>query len=82
VQCLQVQVSTNQLRRQDEENKNLREELEKAGNQERDHVTKLREESHRYADLESKVSLTISWDKYYRMHFIIVFYTQYYYYYF
>jgi hypothetical protein len=56
MQCFQVQVSTNQLRRQDEENKNLREELEKAENREREHVTKLREESHRYTDLESKVS--------------------------
>lgn len=51
----QVQVSTNQLRRQDEENKNLREELEKAENHAREHVTKLREESHRYTDLESKI---------------------------
>ncbi|KAJ4448932.1 ecotropic viral integration site [Periplaneta americana] len=51
----QVQVSTNQLRRQDEENKNLREELEQAANRERDHLTKLREESHRYTDLESKM---------------------------
>jgi preprotein translocase subunit SecF len=50
-------VSTNQLRRQDEENKNLREELEKAENREREHVTKLREENHRYTDLESKVCL-------------------------
>lgn len=51
----QVQVSTNQLRRQDEENKNLREELEAAQNRERDQVNKFREEQHRYADLESKM---------------------------
>ena len=50
-------MSTNQLRRQDEENKNLREELERAENREREHVTKLREENHRYTDLESKVCL-------------------------
>jgi hypothetical protein len=53
-------VSTNQLRRQDEENKNLREELERAENREREHVTKLREENHRYTDLESKVCLMMS----------------------
>jgi len=68
---LQVQVSTNQLRRQDEENKNLREELEKAENREREHITKLREENHRYTDLESKVSLMMTSHKYYRMHCII-----------
>nr|CAD7402273.1 unnamed protein product [Timema cristinae] len=52
----QVQVSTNQLRRQDEENKNLREEIDQAVNRERDLTTKLREQQHRYTDLESKVS--------------------------
>ena len=51
----QVQVSTNQLRRQDEENKNLRDELEQAAIREREHLTKLREQQHRYSDLESKV---------------------------
>lgn len=53
-------MSTNQLRRQDEENKNLREELERAENREREHVTKLREENHRYTDLESKVCLIMT----------------------
>lgn len=51
----QVQVSTNQLRRQDEETKKLREELEQAAAQEREHLTRLREAQHRYADLESKM---------------------------
>ncbi|KAJ9578377.1 hypothetical protein L9F63_005409, partial [Diploptera punctata] len=51
----QVQVSTNQLRRQDEENKNLRDELEQAASREREHLTKLREQQHRYSDLESKM---------------------------
>ncbi|CAG2056873.1 unnamed protein product, partial [Timema podura] len=51
----QVQVSTNQLRRQDEENKNLREEIDQAVNRERDLTTKLREQQHRYTDLESKI---------------------------
>lgn len=53
---LQVQVSTNQLRRQEEEKKIIRDELEKATNRERDLLTKLREQQHRYTDLESKVN--------------------------
>ncbi|KAG8230075.1 hypothetical protein J437_LFUL009194 [Ladona fulva] len=56
----QVQVSTNQLRRQDEETKKLREELEQAAAQEREHLTRLREAQHRYADLESKASYFLS----------------------
>ncbi|XP_046387850.1 ecotropic viral integration site 5 ortholog isoform X2 [Ischnura elegans] len=51
----QVQVSTNQLRRQDEETKKLREDLEQAAAREREHQNRLREEQHRYADLESKM---------------------------
>lgn len=51
----QVQVSTNQLRRQDEENKKLREELEEAGIRERDAAAKLLEQQRRYDDLETKM---------------------------
>lgn len=52
----QVQVSTNQLRRQDAENKQLREELESCATREREAARELRDQQHRYADLESKVT--------------------------
>jgi hypothetical protein len=48
-------VSTNQLRRQDEDNKRLREALEQAATREREHMARMREQLHRYADLESQV---------------------------
>lgn len=43
----QVQVSTNQLRRQDEENKKLREELETSLAREKEMANKAREQQHR-----------------------------------
>lgn len=52
----QVQVSTNQLRRQDEEARLLRENLDAALQRERALLTRQREFQHKYADLESKVS--------------------------
>lgn len=51
----QVQVATNQLRRQDEGGKQLRDELEEALLREKDLTTKLREQQHKYSDLESKM---------------------------
>lgn len=51
----QVQVSGNQLRRQDEDNKAVREQLELAETKQRDLVVKLREQQNKYTDLESKV---------------------------
>lgn len=51
----QVQVGTNQLRRQDEEMKKLRELLERAEIKDRENAAKLLEEQRRYADLESKM---------------------------
>ncbi|XP_049534450.1 ecotropic viral integration site 5 ortholog isoform X4 [Anopheles darlingi] len=51
----QVQVSTNQLRRQDEESKKLKEELEEALVRERELANKAREQQHRYSDLESRM---------------------------
>ncbi|XP_063703670.1 ecotropic viral integration site 5 ortholog isoform X3 [Culicoides brevitarsis] len=51
----QVQVSTNQLRRQDEEHKRVKEELEEAIQRERDLANKAREQQHRYSDLESRM---------------------------
>ncbi|XP_046433174.1 ecotropic viral integration site 5 ortholog isoform X2 [Neodiprion fabricii] len=51
----QVQVATNQLRRQDEGGKQLREELDEALIREKDLTTKLREQQHKYSDLESKM---------------------------
>lgn len=51
----QVQVSTNQLRRQDEENKKLKEELELAVLREKELSNKAREQQHRYSDLESRM---------------------------
>ncbi|CAH0716117.1 unnamed protein product, partial [Brenthis ino] len=50
----QVQVSTNQLRRQDEELRELRESLDAALQRERALQTRQREFQHKYADLESK----------------------------
>lgn len=51
----QVQVGTNQLRRQDEEIKKLRELLETAELKDRDAAARLLEEQRRYTDLESKM---------------------------
>lgn len=51
----QVQVSTNQLRRQDEEYKRVKSELEEALVRERDMTNKAREQQHRYSDLESRM---------------------------
>ncbi|CAK1588719.1 unnamed protein product [Parnassius mnemosyne] len=50
----QVQVSTNQLRRQDEETRQLRENLDAALQRERVLQVRQREFQHKYADLESK----------------------------
>ncbi|XP_030026753.1 ecotropic viral integration site 5 ortholog isoform X5 [Manduca sexta] len=50
----QVQVSTNQLRRQDEEARQLRENLDAALQRERVLQARQRESQHKYADLESK----------------------------
>lgn len=54
----QVQVSGNQLRRQDQDIKQLREELELSASREKELTAKLREQQHRYTDLESKVNTT------------------------
>ncbi|XP_027849734.2 ecotropic viral integration site 5 ortholog isoform X1 [Aphis gossypii] len=51
----QVQVSGNQLRRQDDDNKAVREQLELAETKQRDIVAKLREQQNKYTDLESKM---------------------------
>ncbi|XP_023290165.1 ecotropic viral integration site 5 ortholog, partial [Orussus abietinus] len=51
----QVQVATNQLRRQDENEKILREELDDAIAREKELVAKFREQQHKYLDLESKM---------------------------
>lgn len=51
----QVQVSGNQLKRQDEDKKDLREQLDNADQRERELITKLREQQHKYSDLESKM---------------------------
>ncbi|XP_037028411.1 ecotropic viral integration site 5 ortholog isoform X3 [Bradysia coprophila] len=51
----QVQVSTNQLRRQDEEGKKVKEELESALMREKEMSNKAREQQHRYSDLESRM---------------------------
>lgn len=56
----QVQVSGNQLRRQDEDNKAVCEQLELSETKQRDIVVKLREQQNKYADLESKVYITCS----------------------
>lgn len=51
----QVQVGTNQLRRQDEEIKKQRELLETAELKDRESAARLLDEQRRYADLESKM---------------------------
>ncbi|XP_043469152.1 ecotropic viral integration site 5 ortholog isoform X1 [Leptopilina heterotoma] len=51
----QVQVATNQLRRQDEGSKVLKEDLEASSGREKDLIAKLREQQHKYTDLESKM---------------------------
>lgn len=51
----QIQVSTNQLRRQDEEIKKQREALEAAEMRDRESAARLLEEQRRYADLESQM---------------------------
>lgn len=51
----QVQVATNQLRRQDENGKVLKDELEAALAREKDLTAKLRDQQHKYSDLESKM---------------------------
>ena len=51
----QVQVSTNQLRRQDDEIKKLRELLEVAEMRDREAASRLLEENRRYTDLESRM---------------------------
>lgn len=51
----QVHVSTNQLRRQDDEIKKQRESLESAELRDRDAAARLLEEQRRYSDLESKM---------------------------
>lgn len=51
----QVQVGTNQLRRQDEEGKRLREELEAGLGREREATTRERDHQRRYLDLEGKM---------------------------
>lgn len=51
----QVQVSTNQLRRQDDESKKTRDELEASMMREKEMCNKAREQQHRYSDLESRM---------------------------
>ncbi|XP_057326261.1 ecotropic viral integration site 5 ortholog isoform X1 [Microplitis mediator] len=51
----QVQVATNQLRRQDEGEKLIREELEISLAKIKELTSKLREQMHKYSDLESKM---------------------------
>ncbi|XP_065213139.1 ecotropic viral integration site 5 ortholog isoform X2 [Planococcus citri] len=51
----QVQVSGNQLKRQDEDKKDLREQLDQAEQREREMAAKFREQQYKYADLESKM---------------------------
>lgn len=53
----QVQVSTNQLRRQDEEKKTLFNELEEVQIKVREMMTKHKEQNHRLSDLQTKVSI-------------------------
>jgi len=55
----QVQVSTNQLRRQDEEHKKLKEELEMAVTREKDMSNKAREQQHRLVALFSRSHVTL-----------------------
>lgn len=51
----QVQVSTNQLRRQDEEYKKTQQELDQSLLREKELSNKAREQQHRYSDLESRM---------------------------
>ncbi|CAL8111503.1 unnamed protein product [Orchesella dallaii] len=51
----QVQVTTNQLKRQEDESRRLKEELESSFAQNKDYQSKLKEERRRYSDLESKL---------------------------
>lgn len=51
----QVKISTNQARRQDEQNKALEEKLEQSVKLARDQESKVREQGRKYSDLESKV---------------------------
>lgn len=51
----QVQVSTNQLRRQDEEMKKHLEQIELAETRDKEAAARLLEEQRRYADLETKM---------------------------
>lgn len=51
----QVQVSTNQLRRQDEEYKKTQQELDQSVLREKELSNKAREQQHRYSDLESRM---------------------------
>ncbi|KAK0170931.1 hypothetical protein PV328_008707 [Microctonus aethiopoides] len=51
----QVQVATNQLRRQDEGEKQLHEDLEDSNAKVKELTSKLREQMHKYSDLESKM---------------------------
>lgn len=48
----QVQVSTNQLRRQDEESKRIRDDLEASQTREKEMANKAREQQHRYETLQ------------------------------
>lgn len=52
---MQNQVLSNQLKRQDEENKTLVEKLEALERLDKEHQAKIREHERKYADLESKV---------------------------
>lgn len=51
----QVQVSTNQVRRQDEDNKKLADALETAEARIKEQQARCRDHIHKYSDLESKV---------------------------
>ncbi|ODN02708.1 Ecotropic viral integration site 5 protein [Orchesella cincta] len=51
----QVQVTTNQLKRQEDESRRLKEELETSYAQNKDYQSKLKDERRRYSDLESKL---------------------------
>lgn len=54
-----VQVSTNQMKRQEEENKRLQESLDTAEATIRTMQSQLGEHKRKYTDLESQVSLTV-----------------------
>lgn len=51
----QVQVTTNQLKRQEDESTRRKEDLESSFTQNKDLQSKLKEERRRYSDLESKL---------------------------